>query len=363
MLRRPILIALLVIGGAAPLAAQPRPAVYTGVVLDAEADAPLPGVHVFEAASLHGTVTDTEGRFRLAASPGPLRLYVTMIGYEPVRRALEPAPGAEDTLVVRLHTSVLAVPAITVEADRDRRWPRRFRRFRTMFVGTSPNADSVRIANPEVLDFDGGLGWLSARAAAPLVLENRALGYRVTYFLHAFDARGGTVRYDGEPLYETLAPQDSTEAARWAQARVRAFRGSFRHLLLALLAGRSEDEGFTLYRRHVAGEDRLRPGRFALRPETLLERRADGIYLAFPGAVEVHYHREPADDRFARFMERSGVQPLGRQISFFTLSDGPTRVDDDGEVIDPYGVILSGYFAYEGMAEALPRAYHPPETP
>ena len=47
------------------------------------------------------------------------------------------------------------------------------------------------------------------------------------------------------------------------------------------------------------------------------------------------------------------------QTSQFWLERGPATVDYKGDVVDPYGVTVSGYFAFERVADQLPKEYRP----
>ena len=338
-------------------------ATLTGIVTDAETGAPLPGAHVFIAASMMGTATDAEGRFGLDRVPlGAHRLYASMIGYAPEAiDTLLSAPGRV-TLNFRLQPDVLELGEVAVEAREDKRWQRRLRRFQRLFLGETANAEETTLLNPEVLNFDGGWGTLKAHAAEPLVFENRALGYRVQYFLKEFIHAGTTTKYDGEPLYEPLTPSDSAEAARWAENRRRAFYGSFRHYLLALLDGRTEDEGFVTYRRFDLDSPHRTDKRFGVKLAKLLEAgpTPEEKLLTFHGFLEIVYTEEKEEAAYLRWQGRYAFRSAAYQRSWIELNDGPTPVDRHGEVIDPYGVTVYGYFAFERIADQVPKEYRPP---
>lgn len=354
---------LLLLSGLGSAAAQPGPAVVSGTVTEAGTGAPLADVHVFLAGTTHGTVTDRAGRFRLdRLPPGAHTLYASRLGYAPARRDTLLQPDGTYTFTLALRPVVLAGPEVTVTAERAPHWAKRLRKFERLFLGETPYADSTRLLNPGVLAFDATWwGRLETTARAPLQIENRALGYRVTYFLEAFTASGGTIRYDGEPLFEALTPTGPEEAARWAANRRRAYHGSFQHLMQALLAGRVEAEGFTLY--HAPASDALAPAahRFRIDPAHLLEDgpTPDARMLRFYGRIEVVYAGETEDAAYLAWQHGTTWRRPGPQRSWIELTDGPTLVDHTGEVVDPYGVTVYGYFAFERVADALPRAYRP----
>jgi hypothetical protein len=47
------------------------------------------------------------------------------------------------------------------------------------------------------------------------------------------------------------------------------------------------------------------------------------------------------------------------QTSQFWLERGPATVDYKGDVVDPYGVTVSGYFAFERVGDQLPKEFRP----
>ena len=344
----------------------------SGRVTEAETGAPLPGAHVFIAASQMGTVTDSEGRYALEAiPPGAHRLYVSMLGYEPV--AVDTLFRARAyTMDFELRPRVIEVGEVTVEAEGDPNWARYLERFIRLFIGETPNAMEVEILNPEVLDFSDRLGRFRAYASAPLEIENRALGYRIQYFLNDFQATSYRTQYDGEPLFTELDPGSTDQADRWKEKRQVAFMGSFRHLLLALLAGRTEPQGFLLFSRPsiaVAGQEpadqvnRLQQQqRFPIDHPGSLFRPGDTPdehILDFTGFVEIVYRGETESEAYLEWQRRGGRARPKFQTSWINLENGPTVFDYKGDVLDPYGVTFYGYLAFERVADQVPKEYRP----
>ncbi len=361
----------------APAAAQSRTVTLRGTVVSDSTGAALEGAHVFIAASMLGTVTDKAGQFRLEGVPvGAQRLHVTTLGYKPESRDLLIEPGAQEPFAFRLRPDVIAYQEVTIEGKEDKKWKSRLEKFTRLFIGETPNAEQVRITNPEVLDFDETLGQFVARAGNTLVIENKALGYRVHYFLKEFGASNTRTWYDGEPLFEELSPESEEQAAAWKQARMAAFMGSFRHFTLALLAGRLEEQGFMIFSRpgYTSGPEGAGGGgfsgkdhRFPMKPEDVFSDGAspDRKMLDFKGAVEIIYTGEYEDPAFAGWMRKYGsgmgidMKKQRYQTSWIHLEKGPTLLDYKGDVLDPFGVLMMGYFAYERVADQLPKEYRP----
>ncbi|MEF8815272.1 MAG: carboxypeptidase regulatory-like domain-containing protein [Salinibacter sp.] len=363
---RAFVLVLVVAYGAGSSAVIGQPTgVIEGRVLDAETNAPLPRTHVFVAESVHGTITDSTGRFRLEGiRPGPKRLYVSRVGHERRSLALRPSPSHPLAVTVRLRGKVLESPPVTVSAERDEEWYERLDHFKRLFIGDSDQAEQCTLVNPEVLRFDDKWwGRFEAWAEKPVIIENRALGYRVTYFLKEFEEQGSVVRWDGEPLFDPLTPADSAEAARWRRNRLEAYRGSLRHFLRALMDDRLDEEQFDLYRlpRASAVRRATRADRRPTRRSRILEPGPDSTYLLNArDRLEVVYRGRPEREAYLDWAHLRR-RPRNHQTSQIELNERPVHIAPSGEIVEPYGATLYQYFAFTTrMAKRLPRKYQPP---
>jgi len=344
--------------------AQATDATLSGTVTDSLTGAPLPGVNVFIATSMNGTVTDEQGGFRLRGIPlGALRLYVTMIGFEPKARDIFIREAREYTFDFELKEAVYEIGEITVTAD-NKKWKQQLEKFIQLFIGETPNAGATKIVNPEVLDFSTKGGEFRAQASEPLIIENEALGYRVQYFLREFSAIPNRTKYDGEPLFDVMPAESPEQAALWKARRDSAFNGSFRHFMLALLNNRVEEQGFKTYsrpsRQGLGGNAVPTDQRYPIKPADLLK---DGDtpgekILGFEGFVEIIYAPEEEDKAYLRWTNEQFRRPRAR-TSMIYLHNGPTVVDLKGDVLDPYGVTFYQYLAFERVADEVPKEYRP----
>ena len=354
-------------------------AVITGRVIDAETGDPLQDVNVFIAVSMTGTATNADGRFRLENVPlGAHRLYVSSIGYEAQSRNLNLREPRVYTVDIELQATVLEGEGVTVEAERDEKWQERYDRFVRLFIGETPNARETEIQNPEVLRFDGGVGQLEAHSVEPIIIVNRALGYRVEYFLEEFVATPGRTRYNGEPLFTELEGSVD-DRKRWRENRQEAFYGSFHHLMLAMLADQTERHGFKLFMRPQAGPSadassplggarpRMSGQRYPIEAGEIMKAGEVDTerVIDFKGVVEVAYMGETETEAYTTWRNEYASDGMLRrnvpkfQTSQIWLERGPATVDYKGDIVDPYGVTRSGFFAFERVADQLPKEYRP----
>ena len=327
---------------------------------------PLAGVSVYLSGTTRGASTDAAGRYRIAAvPPGSYRLVASMLGYGVETRSVHLVAGDDVWADIRLAPTVAALGDVQVEATADRRWQRRLEQFQRTILGESANADSVRILNPEVLEFSSSWGALRATTAAPLVIENRALGYRLRYDLHAFSATASEVRYDGDEVFEPIEPASAAEGFRWAAARRRAYRGSLPHLLRALMDGTAQDDGFRLAvvaddaygRRTSSGTPTPTSG------DRLVRVGADGwATLTVRGRLEITYDGEPEEPAYLRssWFRDGRRRPALHQSSGLTTERTSVRLDPQGTPLDPFAISTSGHMGFERLADRVPRDYATP---
>ena len=334
------------------------------------------GVHVFIADTMIGTTTDTEGNYRLEKVPlGVQRLYVSIIGFEPEARDVLLRESRAYEFNFKLKEAVAELGEITVIDEGDRKWRRRWERFNRIFVGETANSSQTKILNPEVLDFADKGGTLLAFAGEILEIENRALGYHIQYFLKDFAAEPTRIRFDGEPLFTELEPESPEEAQMWEENRRRAFYGSFRHFILAVLSGRAADHGFETFMRPRAGSadnlstfqqsNFMSDTRQPFDVNTLLadSDNPNEKVLDFEGAIEIIFKGELESKKYQQWewaqAEPQGFQGKRYQRSLIWQENGATLVDYKGDLLNPYGVTVSGYLAFERIAEELPKEYRP----
>lgn len=344
------------------LAFQPATVTLEGKIINSETADPLRDVHVFLAGTKIGTSTDTQGEYLLRDVPaGAYRLIISKVGFGRV---------AMDTLLTTGGIKVLnfSLKPVTVELDeiiieQDERWERDLQRFIRLFIGESERADSVVIVNPGVLSFETRWwGRFTAHAQRPLIIENRKLGYRITYYLEEFRHSGSLTRWDGDSLFEEMTPADSIQAALWEQNRKEAFKGSLRHFFLSLTQDRVREEGFIIYRYSRNTRGISLHNRYRTSSERLVSPSDEDeeVYkFNFFGRLEIIYTGAEEDERFIRWTRDRRRVPGRSQTSYLELNERPLTIDQDGEILETYGATRYGYFSFHRIADKTPREYRP----
>ena len=336
-----------------------------GTITDADTQKPLSDAHVFLSGTKIGTSTNDTGQFKLQKIPaGGYQLVISSIGYKRTKVEVIISPGEDKTIDFKLKPVVYEMPEVYV-GNLDEQWEDDLEDFIDLFIGMSEFADSVQILNPEVLRFDKNWwGKFTAEALGPLKIENKAMGYNITYYLEEFEYTGSQTRWDGEPLFVEMTPNDSQQARYWQQNRRKAFFGSVRHFLLALLDNRVKEEGFNMFL-EINNRFNFHSNDFRPVKAKRLIRESEQDYLhhvSFLSRLEIVYTRAKENSRFLRW-SRETRRPPKLQTSYIKLNERPITVDANGEILEPYGATLFGYFAFTRLASLTPQEFRPEGYP
>ena len=333
-----------------------------GSVENAESGEPLVGAHIILGGTKEGTVTNEDGEFELSDVPvGAYRIHVSKIGYRNVSHD-QMFSDESYSLNFELYPETLELGELKVEAEKDENWHDNFEKFRAEFIGTSERADDVEITNPEVLEFETNFrGRLQANAIKPLEIKNHHLGYQITFFLDHFEAEGMTSMFDGEPLFEEMTPENPEQAEKWEENREDAFKGSFRHFMIALIDDRLGSEGFVLREEEEQIQHGYGSRNRRLSSDQLLEynEEEETYKLNFDGVLEVRYTNAAESRRFVDWIDEPGYRRSRAQTSYITLNQRPLTVDTDGEILETFGATRLGYFGFHRLADLTPKEYQP----
>jgi len=332
---------------------------------------PIPNVNVYLSGTTRGTATDANGNFVLKNIPaGMYELVVSMVGYERRIYRIRLFEQPPEKFDARLKETPIETAQIEVTAEDPREWRESLERFTDILFGNTEFGLQCRILNPEVVDFNWNreTNRFEASAREPLIIENRALGYRLTFALQIFNEDGRILRYGGATHFLQLNSTDPDEMKLWEMNRSRAFHGSIRHFCIALIENNLEQSGFVISLMHqipktqtervvrqvVTRDDILRDGQFPF------ERR-----MAFDHYLRVEFLGESPEYRFFDFWTRQvgwreGVDSK-HQTSWLQLDFLDIRMNLEGHLYDPFNMKTYGYWSYERLGEWLPMEYRPIE--
>jgi len=240
---------LLVFVVLAPLFALAQGQTIFGKVVRSDTKSVIQGANVFFSNSSYATATQFDGSFILKnVKPGQYLLTIAHLGYADYTETILVSDKQVEVRVEMAPKPIMLHEVnITTKAD----WKRNYEMFKKQFIGTDENAKDCEVVNPDVLQFNyfNTQKRLEAYADNFLVVDNRALGYRVKFLVRdfKFDAIEGLIQYSGQKLFEEL-PGSESEKKKWRYNRDMAYYGSAMHFFRAVGADRLEEEGFEMHR-------------------------------------------------------------------------------------------------------------------
>jgi hypothetical protein len=197
-----------------PFAAIAQSGTITGVVTSAESKKPLPRASVFLSNSKTGTATTENGTFTLNdIRPGQYTLVVSILGYEEYNKVI--MVGSEPIkLNIELAQKPLMLREVVISSAAD--WKKNYEWFRREFIGVDENAKYCDVINPHILDlvYNQTKQTLSAKGEEFLIVENKALGYRIKFLVDTFSADkiNGIISSGGQRVFEDLPGTEAQKA-------------------------------------------------------------------------------------------------------------------------------------------------------
>ncbi|GAA4909165.1 carboxypeptidase-like regulatory domain-containing protein [Mucilaginibacter defluvii] len=216
-----------------------------GKVTTAGGKQPLAKASVFLNNATFGTTSADDGSFTLrGVKPGQYQLVVTSVGYQEAVQTVM-VSNTTLTLNIDLKQKNMMLREVVIMTDAD--WKKNYEIFKQDFIGTSENSKKCYVVNPRVvsLSYKSSKKTLEAFTDEFLVVENRALGYRVKYMINDFktDKLNGIISYEGRALFEQL-PGSEAQKQKWREKRKEAYYGSAKHFFRSVYADTFEDDGF-----------------------------------------------------------------------------------------------------------------------
>src|SRR4030095_14804694 len=223
----------------------------SGKVIDKDSQKPVASASVFLGNATKGTISESNGSFRLSnIKSGQYDVVVSIIGYQTFAYSLMIDKNYENLTLELIRKPTTLKPVVVLPDQLRQRY---MDLFKKQFIGKSPNSLNCKLLNPEILDFhyDAATDALTASAEDFLVVENKALGYRIKFLLTHFvynntKSWSSYVYYEGQALFEEL-PGSNSKKNRWKKNRQIAYTGSSMHFFRAARSKRIKEEGFIMH--------------------------------------------------------------------------------------------------------------------
>lgn len=368
----------------------------------------LEGASVYLNNTAIGTITDDKGEFQLRIKEGNYSLVVSFLGYKTTQIKIDTKSKIAFLNFKLIPDTNILDEIIVKKTKYNGDWKYNLSRFKETFLGRTELSQKCKILNPKVLDFDfdAQTGILTANAREPLKIENKGLGYLITYDLIDFKLERKKLTYLGYTKYENLKRGNQK---RWKKNRLKAFNGSRMHFVRSLRNQTLKEEGFVVNQfKRVLNPDRptdkkvkqarqlirlngnrldfskkitipknaldsamvtLRKSRLPKYRDYLYKRNVSysdmilknekNILINFKDYLSIIYTREPEEENYLIGILGKRKKASGIQTSAITLITKTAILDPSGDIINPLDTFAEGYWGYEQFANLLPLDYQP----
>ena len=223
--------------------------IIKGTVLDKETKDIIAGAAVYFNGTFAGTYSDKNGNFQLDMSKNTsMPLSISALGYNSITMS---SFSTTDSLIINLTPKTFDLGEVVIrDKSLARERKSNLKLFKDVFLGTTPNAGSCKILNENDITFNYKTDKDTLRAFAlnPLKIENRALGYKITYFLDNFeyDRKNRTFFFKGNLVFNEEMLTGETYKQSYEQQRINSYKGSKMQFFRELWADNLRDAGFTV---------------------------------------------------------------------------------------------------------------------
>lgn len=367
----------------------------------------LPGAGIYLSGYKMATVTNNEGRFVLTGlKPGNYDVLVQMMGFLPFTKNVILSDKSV-SIDIKLEENTIQLNEVVIRTDPNRE--HYINLFKEFFIGKTPNAEKCKLLNPQVLDvdYDNNARLLTVKSNEFLVIENKALGYRLKYLLQYFEYNYNTrtIYYAGLPNFEELKGSSSKKRT-WAKNREIAYYGSSQHFFKSLYQNRTKEEGYIINKLSKiknpgrpsdslidANINRLMKAQHGVirigsstsdslgywskvkqqpkeismlnRGDVLTDTLVRQYYkdlktMNYKDELYIIYTKERETVDYTNYSGHSISRPLdvpNYQISVVHMLQAPVSFYASGGIYNPKSLLYEGFWAYEKIADMVPMDY------
>jgi hypothetical protein len=302
-----------------------------GTILDKETGTKIDYATIYLSGTFIGTYSDKNGNFQLNLSKNTsLPLSVSAIGYNSITlnnfSFTKPLTIYLTPKVYNLNEVIINAKSLAHERRAN------LILFKSVFLGTTSNAKKCEILNENDITFnyESDKDTLRVYTTKPLQIENKALGYKITYFLDKFeyDRNNKTFLFKGNIIYNEDMTTEASQKKSFEQKRKNAFTGSRMHFFRELWADNLEATGFIV--QNQSGVN--------LQYKQLVVEESDHKkYLSYKENLIITYYSK---------VNKSHIVFLKNRVFF-----------DGTGYFDPSGISWEGQMAVQRVGDLLPYEY------
>lgn len=305
--------------------------VIRGTVLDKETKSPVGFAYLYFNGTFTVTQSDQNGNYELDVSKNvSMPLTISAIGYY---SSTLTDFSTEKPNLIYLIPKLYELKEITINAKSlARRRKANLILFKNAFLGTTSNALNCKILNETDITFNynSDKDTLKAFALKPILIDNRALGYSITYYLDkfAYVRRGRAFFFQGNITFNEDLNKDAAQKEVFEMRRKYAYLGSRMHFFRSLWLDDLRSAGFAIKN---SSDENL------TYKDIVIENVSKGKFLKYSESLGICYNSK---------------EPLSKLVflkdKIFFSNDG---------YFDSLGVSWEGYMASLRIGDWLPYEY------
>ncbi len=303
--------------------------VIKGIILDKENHGKINFAYIYFNGTFAGTNSDKEGNFELDISSYPsMPLTISALGYYSVTLSVV---SPSKPLIIFMMPKLYELNEVVISGKSNERERKRNEKlFTDTFLGNTKNARNCEITNTKDILFESDNDTLKAFSSNPILIENRALGYKVTYFLDEFviDKKNESFYFSGNIIFIENLTSDEQQKQIIETRRKDAYLGSRMHFFRSLWKNELDSAKFVV--KNSAG-DKLTTEDIVIREDSLTR------YLNYPEDLEICYYSSLPS-------------------SYILFQNEKVNFDRNG-YFDPSSVSWQGEMSLKRIADWLPYEY------
>lgn len=315
--------------------------IIKGTVLDKETKSPIGYATVYFNATSVGSRTDDKGFFKLdIRNIVSMQLTISALGYYSTNIS-DYSPNKD--IIVFLTPKVFELKEVVVSGKGNSAIGKQIDTFRREFLGRTKNAKECEIINEGDIRFmtSTDKDTLKAFSLKPIIIINKRLGYKITYYLNKFEYVNST--FVSELVGNAFFEEDTTSALsiqNLEQRRLNTYLGSKMHFFRSLWQDDLDSAGFI-----------LRNSKRKLTYDNLVKYQlstdADKVkkYIFYPEP-----HSEILSITYLPADAESGMEIFKSSVYFYKNG-----------YYEGHNIIWHGEMAMQQIADLLPFDYQPPE--
>lgn len=309
-----------------------------GVILDRSNNSPIHYAAIYFNGTFAGTLSDEQGYFEMGISDyKSMPITISFLGYYSVGLSDFPT---DKQLIIFLTPKVFELDEIVITAiDIQKARKRNLKMFKREFLGKTPNARKCKIMNEDDISlvYDDDNKKLKAFSSKPILIENRALGFKITYYLDKFEYNRTTnyLLLTGNYIFKEDFTFKRIQQKRIERRRKSTYLGSRMHFFRALWENNLNSSPFTVENSDYV---KLSYHEYIIDTDSLGVKSQLQKYLRYSGNLIVTY--------FSREWSESSIEIKNEYVYF-----------NKNGYFDPLGVSWGGDMAKQRIGDLLPFEY------